>query len=177
MVELRARLDGLLWDRRKKAAKIIFTADSIPEELEGMEGDLLITVKKYRKGRSKDANAMFWACVGEIAGALREDKWKVYLRLLRRYGQYTCIVAKADAVEAVKRQWREVEVVGESELGGQKAVQLLVYFGSHTYDTQEFSRLLDGTISEMQEMGLTPPPTEEMRRALEKWDEEHHSGD
>lgn len=176
-MELKARLESILWDRRKKEAKITFSSGTFPEELETLDGDLRVTAKKWRNKRSKNANAMFWACVGEIAGALREDKWKVYLRLLRRYGQYTYIVAKADAVEAVKRQWREVEVVGESELGGQKAVQLLVYFGSHTYDTQEFSRLLDGTISEMQEMGLTPPPTEEMRRALEKWDEEHHSGD
>ena len=174
-MEIKARLDSVLWDRRKREAKITFASDAIPEALEEMEGDLRITVDRFRRKRSRDANAMLWACIGEMAAAVKGDKWEIYLRLLRRYGQYTYIVAKPGAVEAVKRQWRETEVVGESEIGGQKAVQLLCYFGSHTYDAAEFSKLLDGTISEMKEMGLTPPPTEEMRRALKKWDEEHHS--
>ena len=46
---------------------------------------------------------------------------------------------------------------------------MLCYFGSSTYDTKEFSVLLDGVISEMREIGLQPPPTEEMKRALETW--------
>ena len=175
-MEIRARLESMLWDSRKKKAVMTFSSDSFPEELEGMEGDLRLTVEKWRNKRSKDANAMLWACIGSMANNMHVDKWDVYLHLLRRYGSFTYIVVKADAVEAVRRQWRETEVVGESDLGGQKAVQLLCYYGSHTYDAAEFSRLLDGAISEMQEMGLTPPPSEDMRRALEKWDAEHSPG-
>jgi hypothetical protein len=70
----------------------------------------------------------------------------------------------------VRAQWRECEVIGEVNINGQKAVQMLCYFGSSTYDTKEFGRLLDGVISEMQEMGLETPASEDMRRALEQWE-------
>jgi hypothetical protein len=58
-------------------------------------------------------------------------------------------------------------------VNGQKAVQMLCYFGSSTYDTKEFSTLLDGVISEMQEMGLEVPVTADMERALEMWEKQN----
>ena len=130
---------------------------------------LSIEIKKYRKKRSLDANGMLWACIGEIANVLRADKWEIYLQMLKRYGKYTYICVKPAVVEAVKAQWRECEEIGKIDINGTEAVQMLCYFGSSTYDTKEFSILLDGVISEMRELGLQPPPTEEMKRALEQW--------
>ena len=71
-------------------------------------------------------------------------------------------------VEAVKQQWRESEVVGEIEINGKKAVQMLCYFGSSLYDTKEFSVLLEGVIEEMRQMGLETPTSKEMRMAIER---------
>jgi hypothetical protein len=79
---------------------------------------------------------------------------------------------KPNVVDAMKAQWRECEVIGEVDINGQKAVQLLCYFGSSTYDTKEFSTLLEGVISEMAEMGLNLPPSQEMERALEQWEKQ-----
>lgn len=131
---------------------------------------LKITVDKFRKKRSPDANALLWHCIGEIAASTKSDKWDVYLTLLKRYGKFTYICVKPHVVESVKKQWRETEVLGDIEINGETATQLLCYFGSHTYDTKEFSRLLDGTISEMVECGIAPPTSEEMKRSLEKWE-------
>ena len=133
---------------------------------------LRIKAAKYKKKRSLDANALLWHCLGEISAALRTDKWEVYLQMLKRYGKYTYICVKQNVVDAVKQQWRECEVIGEMEINGQKAVQLLCYFGSSMYNTQEFSVLLDGVISEMKEMGLETPTSQEMRRALEQWEKQ-----
>ena len=131
---------------------------------------LNIRAVQYRAKRSLDANALLWVCLGKMADALRADKWDIYLQMLKRYGKYTHICVKPNVVDAVKSQWRECEVIGEVNINGQKAVQMLCYFGSSTYDTKEFSRLLDGVISEMQEMGLETPASEDMRRALEQWE-------
>ena len=59
--------------------------------------------------------------------------------------------------------------LGDIDINGSNAVQMLCYFGSSTLDTKEFSVLLEGVVSEMKEMGLTPPPSKEMRRCLEQW--------
>lgn len=133
---------------------------------------LAINLKKWRAKRSLDANALLWHCLGEIAKAMPTptDKWEVYLMMLKRYGKYTYICVKPNMVEAVKKQWRECEEVGEIDINGKKAVQMLYYFGSSLLDTKEFSVLLDGVISEMKEMGLQTPTSQEMKRALDQWE-------
>ena len=150
---------------------ISFEVEDAPEVFDKTKDKPLnIDIKQFRDGRSKDANALLWACIGEIAVALRTDKWSVYLLMLKRYGQYTYICVPPQAVDMVKRQWREVEEIGDIKINGRDAIQLLCYYGSSTYDTKQFSALLDGVISEMQEIGLEPPTSEEMRHCLEEWE-------
>jgi len=128
---------------------------------------LSIRAVKYRNRRSLDANALLWLCLGRIAESLHTDKWEVYLQMLKRYGKFTYICVKSNVVDSVKAQWRECEVIGEVNINGQEAIQMLCYFGSSTLNTQEFSVLLEGVISEMKEMGLETPTSQEMRMALE----------
>lgn len=139
------------------------------DKIKGCE-KLQIKAVKHRERRSLDANKMLWACLGDIASALRADKWDVYLQMLKRYGKYTYICVKPSVVDAMKMQWRESEVIGEVDINGQKAVQMLCYFGSSTLDSREFSVLLDGVVSEMKEMGLKTPMSQDMKKALENWE-------
>lgn len=143
-------------------------AEDLVKWLFQQDRDKLFEVKEHKEKRSLNANGLLWKCLGEMAEALHTDKWQVYLKMLKRYGKYTYICVKPHVVEAVKKQWRECEEIGEIEINGQKAVQLLCYFGSSTYNTKEFSALLDGVISEMQEMGLETPMSEDMQRALKQ---------
>lgn len=125
--------------------------------------ELDVTIVQHRNRRSLDANALLWACLGEIAKAIRSDSWSIYLYMLERYGKYTYILVKPEAVEGVKAVWRETKVVGETTEG---MIQMLCYFGSSTYDSKEFATLLDGVISEMREMHLETPSSEGMRRLI-----------
>lgn len=137
---------------------------------------LNITAKVWRKHRSLDANALLWHCIGQIAADQRADKWDIYLLMLKRYGKYTYICVKPNVVDAVKAQWRECEEVGKVNINGTEAVQMLCYFGSSTYDSREFSALLDGVISEMKELGLQPPLTGDIKRAMENYNGQHNAG-
>lgn len=161
------------WNTEKFHITFSMNEDVAVHEVDKLK-DCKLSIKavKYREKRSLDANAMLWACLGEIATAMSPpaDKWDVYLMMLKRYGKYTYICVKPNMVEAMKKQWRECEVVGDININGKDAVQILCYFGSSTYDTKEFSVLLDGVISEMEEMGLQPPPSKDMQRALEQWE-------
>jgi hypothetical protein len=130
---------------------------------------LRVKAVQYRERRSLDANAYLWVLLQKIAEVLRTDKWSVYLQMLKRYGQFTYIVVKPGAVEAVKKQWRECEEIGEIEVNGTKAVQMLCYYGSSTYDAKEFSILLDGVISEAKDLGIETLPSEELERMMEQY--------
>ena len=124
---------------------------------------------QYREKRSLDANAYLWVLLQKIAEVLRTDKWSVYLQMLKRYGQFTYIVVKPGAVEAVKKQWRECEEIGEIDVNGTKAVQMLCYYGSSTYDTKQMSVLIDGVVSECQELGIETLPPDELKMLKERW--------
>ena len=177
-MEFTGKLVNVNRDWKTGQFNITFTVNepSAINEVENIQSceRLSISAKKYRKKRSLDANGLLWLCLGRIAEALRTDKWDVYLMMLKRYGKYTYICVKPNMVDAVKAQWRECEVVGNVNINGKDAVQMLCYFGSSTYDTKEFSVLLDGVISEMKEMGLETPASEDMRRALEQWEKMHN---
>lgn len=148
---------------------VTLSVDDIGNLEELKEKDLDIDIHAHREKRSLSANALLWHCLGEIATALKTDKWSVYLLMLKRYGKYTYACIKPGAVDAFKKEWRECEEVGEVNINGQKSVQMLCYFGSSTYNTKEFSTLLDGVISEMKEMGIPTPIDKELERALELW--------
>lgn len=129
---------------------------------------LSIKAKKYKEKRSGIANKFLWACLSDIAKSMTppEDVWDVYLRMLKRYGEFTYITVKPELIEATKRIWRETQVVGEIEVDGEKRVEMLCFFGSSTLDTKEFSVLLDGVISEMEQMGLKIPLSKDKQKAL-----------
>lgn len=138
-------------------------ADSISNK------DLTITAEAYKDIRSGQANKLLWDCIGKLAKFQNKDKWQVYLDSLRKYGQYTYTCIKPEAVEAFKANWRECEEIGELEINGKKAVQLLCYFGSSTYNTKEFAQLLDGVIEDLKDAGLDAPHSKELERAFEQW--------
>ena len=149
---------------------LTFETKSLPKLDDISGGDALdITAKKHTEKRSRNANALLWECLGRIASALRADKWDIYLQMLKRYGKYSYICVDPKAVEMVKKQWRECEEIGNIKINGREATQLLCYYGSSTYDTKQFSVLLDGVLSEMKEMGIDTPADDVLKAALEAW--------
>lgn len=135
---------------------------------------LSIVIKKYRKKRSLDANAYLWVLLQKIADALstpgnRVDKWDVYLDMLKEYGVFTHVVVKPEAVERMKREWRACRVLGKITVGRMTGIQIQCYYGSHTYDTKEMSRLIDGVVTECKELGIETLPPNEIKRMKEQW--------
>ena len=141
-------------------------------EVEKLRGSLLtIIVKKFFKKRSRNANNLMWECLGRIAENRKVDtNWDIYLEMLRKYGIYTQMYVNEDDLPKIRLQWRELEVISTYE----GTACILCYYGSHVYNTEEFSRLLEGIFNEMVAEGLQPPTSEEMRRSLELWEKQNH---
>lgn len=159
---------SLTMDGRGRAT--FFCPRSKLKALDGLkEGKYAIEIKRYRERRSLNANAYFWVLVGQIADKIQSDTESVYLQLLERYGVYTHIVVKPNAVEKVKSEWRTVKVLGDVVINGKTGVQIQCFFGSHTYDTKEMSRLIEGTVSEAQELGIDTRTPEEIAVMTEEW--------
>lgn len=178
-METTGRIKAVTKDWQTDKLNISFEIDTLPGDLEGLSGGdtLDITAKRHRNKRSLNANALLWKCVSDIAKAISADKWEVYLKMLRQYGEYTYVLVKPQAVEMLKRQWRECEEIGSViDVHGKPAVQMLCYYGSSTYDTKQFSVLLDGVIAEMKTLGIETPTSEQMKRSLEAWEKMNGQG-
>lgn len=132
---------------------------------------LAMEVKPYRAKRSLDANAMLWSILSEMAAALSTTKDELYLEVLERYGVFTHIVVKPEMVDRVMREWRTVRSLGEVTVNGKTGVQLQCYFGSSTYNTKEFSVLLEGVIQDARDLGIDVITESEKQLLLSEWGE------
>ena len=160
-----AKITGLQLDYKTKKPIVSIEVDASPADIEKLfDLKLDLKLEKAKKKRSLDANAMLWACLADIAGATGMTNWDAYLYELKRYGKYTHILVKEEALEDIKALWRETQEVGKRG----NMVELLCFFGSSTYSSSEFSKLLEGVINDMKDLGLMPPPSSDMRRALEE---------
>lgn len=132
--------------------------------------DVEVEVKKYSPKRTQQANRLLWKCLGLFADAIGVDNWSAYLYMLKRYGQFTTIEIKKEAYETFKQYYRACDVVGETE----ETYIVNCYFGSHEYSVKDFSRLINGVIDEMNELGVHLPMTqEELERSLALWGKSH----
>lgn len=128
-----------------------------------------VEIAPLKKRRSLDANAALWKILSLMAEKLHTTKDELYLEMLDRYGIFTHIVVKPNAVEKFKSEWRTVRDLGEVTINGKTGIQLQCYFGSSTYDSKEFSVLLDGVISEAKELGIDTLSQDETDRMIKEW--------
>lgn len=141
--------------------EISFTTDkSILKQFNDVKDDkeLTVQVKEYRQKRSLSQNAYMWVLLEEIAKAINRSKEDIYKELVKDYGVFEILPLKDEAVKRFNHNWTKnglgwfTETIGKSKLKGY--TNLIAYYGSSTYDTQEMIRLLDAVINECQELGI-----------------------
>lgn len=131
---------------------------------------LNVTIKIHREKRSLTANAYFWVLCQKLAEVTQISHDEMYLNLLERYGVGIPVIVTSDAVGKMRQTWRTVREIGEGKINGRKAIQLMCYFGSSTYDTKEMSRLIDGVVSECKEVGIETMSQQNIDSLLESED-------
>lgn len=130
------------------------------------EGELLVSVKKWREKRSLSQNSYLWVLIGDIGKKLTIPKEDVYKSYIRDYGQFEMIELPSEAVKRFSTEWSKkgigwfVDVISNGE-----RAQIAAYYGSSSYDTSEMSKVLDAVIRDCEEMGI-PTLTEEQIKNL-----------
>lgn len=145
---------------------------TIYDELKGNE--LNIELKRYREKRSLNANAYFHVLVDKIAAALRSTHTEIHNWLISEYGQIDEQIN--NIILDDKIEWRKIETI---HLRPTTATRVMdngklyrVYWvmrGSHTYDTAEMSRLIDGTVEQAKDIGIETLTSDELERMKSAW--------
>jgi hypothetical protein len=155
--------------------EIVLTVADLPEPINALKQaasdgkKLAVDITQHRQRRSLDANAYLWVMLAKMADVLHTNKDDLYLTMLGRYGQFTHVVVKAEAVDKFIQQWRVVRNLGGIRVNGVYGVQLQCYFGSSTYDTKEMATLIDGVVGECRDMGIETLPPDEIERMSQEW--------
>lgn len=138
--------------------------------------DVDISIKKYSEPRTLRANAYLWTLITEIGNALRQDKEDVYVDMLKQYGQGGAIAVQGKYALQFERTNKYTEFLGMSELNGKNWWHYRFWVGSHEYNREEFSILLEGVLQEARQLGIDIRPREEIEAMLNDMEENHGRG-
>lgn len=133
---------------------------SILKQFESLKDDieLSVQVKEYRQKRTLSQNAYMWVLLDEIAKAVNRCKEDIYKEFIKDYGIFEILPLKDEAVKRFNYTWAKnglgwfTETLGKSKLKGY--TNIIAYYGSSTYDTQEMNRILDAVVNECEELGI-----------------------
>ena len=116
---------------------------------------------KAKRKRTLTQNSYYWALLSELAGALGLSNDELHFQLLKRYSTPQPF-ATFDNVDVSKfmRYYERRNQDGN-------VIYYLFYTPSSEMDTKEFKRLLDGLISECQEIGIDTLTQAEVARLKE----------
>ena len=145
------------------------------------DATMTVEIKKYRKHRSRDANAYAWVLIDQITEKLQEKEpeagWRpvdVYRNAIREIGGVSTIIGiKTAAVETFRRNWeanhlgRQVEVIDGSGKEGWSNVR--VFWGSSEFDASQMHRLISSLVQDAEALGIPTITDEEAERLLGKW--------
>lgn len=134
---------------------------------------LAVEIKKYRPRRSLDANAYAWVLMDKLAAKMGLTKAEVYRQMIHDIsGVSQTVCVKNKAVDALISGWSHNGIgwfaeTFESKIEG--CTNVILYFGSSSYDTRQMSALIDKIVQDCKAVGIDTATPDEIARYKEEW--------
>lgn len=150
-------------------------AEKIIVWLMNQDKNKLYDIKEHRSRRSMDANAYYWVLVGKLAKKLNISTARLHNILLRDHGLPFMIDGHISMQPIPDTEAAEEQVLESSTyhlkptsgvIEGKDGIYrwYIVLRGSSTYNTEEFSGLLNRIVAECKEQGIETMTPEELHR-------------
>ena len=142
--------------------------------LEGAGEALSLVLSKFRQKRSLNANNYAWVLLQKLAEERGQTKEEVYREFIKQYGIFRPVTVNKEAAETLEYIWQKnglgwvVEETGRTD----ESVDLLMYYGSSTYNTRQMSRLLDAIVDDCKQCGIETLPPEQLEEMKRTWKSE-----
>jgi hypothetical protein len=134
---------------------------------------LTVKVGKFKQKRSLDANAYCWTLIGKIAEKTNTPKEEVYREAIRGIGgNYDVVCIKEEAAPALRSAWERNGIGWQTEVMLSKldgCTNVLLYYGSSTYDTVQMHRLIENIIQDCESLGIEVKSQAEIESLLNQW--------
>lgn len=132
-----------------------------------------IEIKPHRARRSLDANSYCWVLVDKLAQYMKMKREDIYRNAIREIGGVSEIVCVQNrAVDRLREGWAmhgtgwQTETL-PSQIPG--CTNVVLYYGSSTYDTKQMSALIDNLIQDAEALGIETITPAEKERLLAQY--------
>ena len=132
-----------------------------------------LTVKRHAERRSLDANAYMWVLLdrlAEVTHIRKEHIYRYYIKVIGRISVTFCVTN--EAVKKLRDGWGHNGIGWVSDTIPSKihgCTNVILYYGSSTYDTRQMSRLIDLVVEDCKDNGIETLPPEKLAAMVEKW--------
>lgn len=132
-----------------------------------------LEIKEYRERRSLDANAYCWVLLDKLSAVMGKPKTEIYRDYIREIGgnsETVCVVNSA--VDKLREGWEHNGLGWQTEILLSKiegCTNVVLYYGSSTYDTKQMSRLIDMVVEDCKEQGIETLTPRELDALKERW--------
>lgn len=142
---------------------------------ENAENHLRVKLVRWREKRSLTANAYAWVLLDKLSEKLGINREELYRQYIMDLGGNTDTYRiPLKAYKQFKGHWEKngagwmVDLIGAS---GPGMIDIMVYYGSSSFDTKTMARLIDLIIQDCREQGIEFLPPERLTAMMEDWDE------
>lgn len=161
-MEIKARIIGISKDWRTGKWQIALEADRRPDMI---EGDVRVTIKKWREKRSLDANSYLWVLLEKMALELDTTKEELYEQFLQKDGLldmdengFITVTMRADIdPKHLPGHWRLYQTTDEWNVF--RRIR-----GTSEYDTKEMAWFIDRVIEAAKEIGVEVATPDELEK-------------
>lgn len=180
MVELTGTIKDFTTDFKTNKANLTLLINEKQQAMSSYDKykdcKLSIKIAKYREKRSLDANAYFWKLCGDLAAKLNTPKEEIYRDLIKDIGgNYEVVCVQNEAVEKLCNGWKhnglgwQVDTI-PSKIDG--CTNVILYYGSSTYDTAQMSRLINIIVEECKAQNIETRTPDQISEMLSLWEGE-----
>ena len=171
---MKGRLVDLSIGLNRKQRVTIELDSDFRSEFEALrESDISVDVKKFRQKRSLDANAYCWVLLDKLAehtGLNKLDLYRSYIREIGGNSETVCVLNAA--VEKLCEGWHHNGLGWQTDTMPSKldgCTNVVLYYGSSTYNTAQMSHLVDMIVQDCREMGIETLPPHKLAAMMEEW--------
>lgn len=172
----KAVIDAARWTEDRDGLWLCLKTNLARRICEGMEQSKTydVEIRRHREKRSLDANSYAWVLLDKLAEATGIPKEEIYREAIRGIGGNTeTVCVMKEAAEKLREAWKHNGIgwmtdVLPSKLPG--CVNVILYYGSSTFDTKQMSRLIDGLVQDCKAIGIETMPPDRLSALLEGWE-------
>lgn len=136
---------------------------------------LTIKITKHREKRSLDSNAYAWVLLDKLAEKLQLPKEEIYRTYIKEIGGNSDIICVQNkAVDKLRQGWSKNGIGWVTETMPSKikdCTNVILYYGSSTYNTEQMSRLIEMIVHDCNVHGIETKTPDELNMMLALWGE------